>query len=538
MITQGLQTTMLKFIFCLFLSLVSQASLAISAPPPADAVFKLSVNASDPNTMTLHWLIKPGFFLYKTQIKITTQDQNVLELLPPALPKAQKKIDNQGKTLLIYRHKLRVPLSILGKNPGEIVLDVHYQGCSDDGFCYPPQTSPIKLTIDAQLALVNATLETTPLSEPSAQAPLASGTDPFAHHHWSITLLIFLGLGLLLSFTPCVLPMIPVLSGIIVGHGKPMSTRHAFLISLSYVLSMSLTYAFVGAVVAQLGQNLQVIMQTPWVTVLFSLLFVALALAMFNVYELRLPVKWQAALARRSYHQAHGSYLGAAIMGVLSTLILSPCVTAPLIGALSYIARTGNVLLGISALFALGFGMGIPLLLIGTSLGKWLPHAGRWMNIIKILFGVLLLAMAGDLISRVLPSLSSNQSTAVVVTTQEQVRAALNDARLQGKPVVLDFYADWCRSCKIMEKKLHQDAEVQNALKSLVILKVDITANDAQSKALLNQYGVIAPPTFLFLNTKGQELVNLRVIGELSPHTFLTILQAINATPVASPPTH
>ena len=528
---------MLKTIFLLFISL-SWQTFASPPPPPADAVFKLTISALDPNTFILDWQIKPGYFLYENRIKLIEHEgsNQVVELAPIQLPKAYKKTDSQGGTFAIYREQLILPVTVLGHSPGEVLLDVRAQGCSDGGFCYPPKTTTIKLTIDTTLALTQAMLSTPSPKPPAATTSTATHKhtwdDTFSHHHWPITLVIFLGLGLLLSFTPCVLPMIPVLSGIIVGHGKTLSTRQAFLLSLSYVLSMSVTYAGVGAVVALMGQNLQLVMQSPWIITLFSFIFVLLALAMFNVYELRLPLSWQAALARISYNQATGHYAGAAIMGCLSTLILSPCVTAPLIGALSYIARTGNVLLGVSALFSLGFGMGIPLLLIGTSLGKCLPHAGRWMNIVKIFFGIVLLGVAVDLMSRVLPSLSlhtnvaSTSSSFIVVNTTDQVRVARALALREGKPVMIDFYADWCRSCKIIEQQLHRDARIQHALKSFVVLKADITANDAASVALNNQFGVVAPPTFIFFNAKGQELDNLRLVGEGSSEDFLAALEA------------
>ena len=588
---------MLKTIFFLFLSLSSQA-FASTPPPPADAVFKLAVRVQDPNTFILDWQLKPGYFLYKDRIHLIEPEteKSIITLTPVQLPKAKIKTDKQGKKLRVYRNHLLLPITVLGRTPGEMQLQVHAQGCSDGGFCYPPKISTIQLTIDKHLALTQ-TVIITPTQEPVldkkiTEIPGQNWDDTFSHHHWMITLAIFLGFGLLLSFTPCVLPMIPVLSGIIVGQGKNLSTRQAFLLSLSYVLSMSLTYAGVGAVVALMGQNLQLMMQSPGAIILFSLIFVLLSLAMFNVYELRLPLSWQAALARLSYHQARGHYVGAAIMGCLSTLILSPCVTAPLIGALGYIARSGNVLLGVSSLFALGFGMGIPLLLIGTSLGKWLPHAGAWMNTVKSLFGIILLGVAIDLMSRILPpviimglwailfifsalflgafrraksnparliqgialilliygililigtslghtnpwqplvsSQSSDEKTSSVsfltVKTQAEVQQAMDVARREGRPVMIDFYADWCRSCKAIESMLERDPRIQEAFKPFLLLKADITANDPASIALMKQWEVIAPPTFLFFNAKGDELADLRLIGESSVDEFLSML--------------
>jgi thiol:disulfide interchange protein DsbD len=388
--------------------------------------------------------------------------------------------------------------------------------------------------------------------------------------------------------------MVPVLSGIIIGHGKNITTQKAFFLSLSYVLSMSLTYALVGAIVAQLGANLQIIMQSPWAIGIFSIIFILLALSMFGFYEFKLPNSWQAKIAGTSRNQRGGHYLGAAIMGCLSTLILSPCVTAPLIGVLSYIAQTGNAWFGTLTLFFLSLGMGTPLLLIGTSAGKWLPESGGWMNAVKAFFGVLLLAVAIYLLERILPgaltmglwgsllifsgiyiggltyaisarekfcqgigiillcyglliligaSMGStnplqplgNSEAATSnptplnnkkIQTAEQLNQAIEQAK--DSPIMLDFYADWCASCKIMEETIFKNPEVQKTLSHFVVLKLDVTANTPENKALMNQYNVIAPPTFVFFNTKGKQLNSLKLVGEFSADEFLKTLNQIN----------
>ena len=575
------------FIF-MFLCATSYANI----PPPASEVFHLTAKPIDPNTFSLTWQIKKGFLLYKDRILLKESDNSNSHLGTLAFPVPFKKALSNGKETDVYREEAAISVSVLGKQPGESLITVSYQGCADDGFCYPPQTQSVKLSINDELALTNATVEASEAAiTPKAEIAKGQGeklTQLFATSNWALILLSFFGFGLLLSFTPCVLPMVPVLSGIIVGHGHNLSTRKAFLLSLAYVLSMSITYAIVGAVVAKMGSNLQLIMQSSWAISLFSLIFVALALSMFGFYELRLPVSFQANLARITRSHSTGHYLGAALMGCLSTLILSPCVTAPLIGALGYIAQSGNVILGSLSLFFLSLGMGMPLLLIGASAGKLLPKAGLWMNAVKGFFGVLLLAIAIYLLERLLPSfvimwlwasllifsgiyagaftkgsshpeqfsqglglillvygfliligaaqnhsnpllplVSHNEiqtapaydvkkpETAITVTSPKALQEALTLS--QGKPVMLDFYADWCASCKKMERTTLKTPRVLNALDTVVVIKVDITANDTQSKELLNHYKVIAPPTFLFLGKNGDELNSLRLVGEVSP---------------------
>ena len=577
----------------LMIALLGATCFSFATPLPSAEVFQIDAKKLDPNTFVINWQIKPGYFLYRDRINISEQTESISHLGLIRFPASTTKTDKQGKVYNIYRDQLSLPVSILGEQPGESLINVNFQGCADDGFCYPPETRQIKLTIDNQLALSNASLEVGVAEKETKVVVVAPPSDEietlFIENHWVIAILTFFGFGLLLSFTPCVLPMIPVLSGIIVGHGKDLTTRKAFFLSLSYVLSMSITYAIVGAIVAKLGSNLQVLMQTTWVISLFSLIFFLLALSMFGFYELRLPVSWQAKLAHASRGQSSGHYISAAVMGCLSTLILSPCVTAPLIGALGYIAKSGDITLGSLALFFLGLGMGTPLLLIGTSAGKWLPKTGIWMNSVKAFFGVLLLAVAIYLLDRVLPgplimflwagllvfsgiycgalnqalnnhakfrqgfglmlliyglliligaSMGSNNpiqplsglqivtSTAKVqketVKTVDDLHQAIANAR--GKPIILDFYADWCSSCKAIEATTLKDPRVIEALKDFILIRVDITGNKTQEKALLSQFDVVAPPTFLFLNKEGELQPNLRLVGEFSTSKFLALL--------------
>lgn len=569
--------------------------LGVCAPPAANEVFQFTVKPLDPNTFTLHWHIKPGYFLYSKRIKLTETPDSNFVLGPLRFPPPEKKMTQQGITYTVYRDNLTLPIALLGKQAGEGLVNLSYQGCANDGFCYPPQSVLIKLTLNDKLELTQVAIEEDALSKANGPAAKSDTQALFAGHTWGMIIVSFFGFGLLLAFTPCVLPMVPVLSGIIVGHGKNLTTTKAFFLSLSYVLSMSVTYAIVGALVASMGSNLQIIMQSPWAISLFSLIFVLLALSMFDVYELRMPVAWQAKLASVTRSQQSGHYMSAALMGCLSTLILSPCVTAPLIGALGYIAQTGNMFLGTLALFFLGLGMGTPLLLIGASAGKLLPKAGHWMNAVKGFFGVILLAVAIYLLQRILPAhfimglwgslcigcavflgvfdkaftkrdkfrqcigillflygillsvgagqgngnplqpLSSSKlmpdltynTPAIGGKTVAEVQQAISEANAQGKPVMVDFYADWCTSCQEMEATTLQDPRIRVALNDFVIIKVDITENNADNRALLHYFNVVAPPTFLFFDTKGQELTDLRVVGEASASVFFDKLDKI-----------
>ncbi|MBA2655997.1 MAG: protein-disulfide reductase DsbD [Tatlockia sp.] len=570
------------------LSCISQFSLA--APLPAADVFQLETKQVDANNFSINWHIKPGYFLYSKRIKLSENEDSNFALGTLNFPEPHKKIDKQGREFSIYRNNLALRIPVLGQRSGESLINLSYQGCSDEGFCYPPENKQLKLSIDKNLALSEVVLEAEQKKSPNLPKSSTNEiSELFNNHHWSFVILSFWVLGLLLSFTPCILPMIPVLSGIIVGHGETLSTRKAFLLSLSYVLSMSFTYAMVGAVVAKLGANLQVLLQTPWAIGLFSFIFVLLALSMFGFFELRLPLSWQVKLAKVNRSQTSGHYISAAIMGCLSTLILSPCVTAPLIGALGYIAQSGNITMGSSALFFLGLGMGTPLLLIGTSAGKWLPKAGKWMNTVKLFFGFLLLGIAVFLLERILPktlimllwasllvfaglycgalkaasttiaklgqglglmlllyglliligasmgntnplqplakftSTPAQDKATTTYKTVDSLQLALANAR--GKLVLIDFYADWCHSCQVMAETLFKNPDVLKVLNDFVVLTVDVTANNEQAKLLMNQFGVVAPPTFILLNQEGKEQKNLRLVGDISKNKFLTQLK-------------
>lgn len=583
-------------VFLLFTILLTGSNL-FATPLPASDVFQLTIKPIDPNTIGLQWHIKPGYFLYKNKINVNEQPNSNFQLGTIRFPEPKLKIDKQGHPYPIYRDTIELTAPVLGHQGGEGLIDVQYQGCSDEGFCYPPMRQSFKLAFNKELALTDTALMPTSDTPPSTIPHEKTSINPFfAGHNWFMIALSFFGFGLLLAFTPCVLPMVPVLSGIIVGHGSNLSTRKAFWLSFSYVISMSITYAAVGAMVATVGRNLQVFMQAPWIIGLFSALFVLLSLSMFGCYELRLPLALQATLGRFSRHQGSGHYLGAALMGCLSTLILSPCVTAPLIGVLSYIAQTGNIIMGSMALFVLGLGMGTPLLLIGTSAGKWLPKTGMWMNAVKHFFGVLMLAVAIYLLDRLLPPmitmilwaslliiwsmhvgafikatstlarfrqgigilllsyglliligasqghknplqpLVSDNEPALPLTASTATRVVTNlsDAQTaiaaaKGRPVMIDFYADWCVSCKEMAATTLKNSAVLGALASFSIIKVDVTASTKETQALLAYFKVVAPPTFLFLNANGTILQQFTLVGDIKTTDFLNQLNHVLA---------
>ena len=420
-------------------------------------------------------------------------------------------------------------------------------------------------------------------------------------NRWLVILSLF-GAGLLLTFTPCVLPMVPILTSIVVGQGaepdRGVTSRHAFMLSLVYVLAMALTYTVAGVLAGLFGANLAAAFQDPWIVSAFVLVFVLLALSMFGFYDLQMPASWQAGLAALSHRQRGGTWAGVAAMGALSALIVGPCVAAPLAGVLIYIGQTGDPVLGGVALFALGMGMGVPLIVAGVSAGKLLPRAGAWMNTVKAVFGVMLLAVAIYLLERVVPesvalllwaalfivcaiymgaldSLAAGsggwrrlwkgaglvmlvygvlimvgvaggggdlfrplRGVALVaggssehevsfrqVKGLDGLNAELGPAAARGQVVMFDYYADWCVSCKEMERFTFSDAEVQAALASVLLLQTDVTANDAADQALLAEFGLFGPPAILFFGPDGRERRNLRVIGYMNAGDFRRVVE-------------
>jgi thiol:disulfide interchange protein DsbD len=414
--------TMLKiinFVIGIGLLWVSPAAFSVPHKPlPIDQCFKFSATVKDPQTIIAEWHMAPGYYLYRQYLTVSTTTPDI-KLGPPHFPKGVSKTEPEIGTFEIYPDKLYLPIPVISHKQDKVELTVHYQGCSQDGFCYPPTDKHITLDLSKAMGVsselnnkepIAQKVETPPLLPDSkelidANSEQEKASQLLSSGHYLTIIASFLGFGLLLAFTPCVLPMIPILSGIILGQNRvKLTTGRAFSFSLVYVLSMSITYAVAGILIGYIGGSVQAAFQKPWMLAAFSLLFVALAFSFFGLYEIKLPERLQTSLSNASKRQKSGSYIGVAIMGCLATLIVSPCVTPALVGALSYIGKSGNAILGGIALFCLGFGMGIPLLLIGTAGAKLLPKAGIWMDRVKFAFGFLLLGMAIFMADRILPA--------------------------------------------------------------------------------------------------------------------------------------
>lgn len=585
-------------IFCLFSTAYAAEDLQPLAPEQA---FVFSAVVDQNQALVLQWKIAPGYFLYKDKIKVSAAPNDQVKIGTVILPAGDLRKDDLHGSFEAYRDLLRLVVPTGMAPSGRLALEIKYQGCSLDGFCYTPVTKI--LDIDAtQLAaagditssIVEADAHAVPLSDQDFATQLLAGK------HLLFIAIGFFVLGLLLAFTPCVLPMVPILSGIIIGYGRDISTKKAFSLSLTYVLGMALAYASAGMLVALAGSRIQIFLQQSWVIVLFSGLFVLLALSLFDFYELKLSSTWHQRIHNWSHRHEGGTYVGVFAMGVLSTLIVSPCVSAPLVGVLAYIGNSGDVVLGGLALLALGLGMGVPLLLVGTSVGKLLPKSGAWMMRVKQLFGFFMLALAIWMLERILPGavilflwamlafiiavfiwqLKHNEQIwrklhqgfglmilsyafilfggavagqvdplyllnyslgrmaavekpkFILVKDMVQLNALLATAKQERKPVLLDFYADWCASCVVMDRHVFAQAAVSAVLKNFVLLRADVTKNNAFDKALLQQFHVIAPPTMLFFNVNGEEIRQSQIVGEVSAKVFLTHIQQLHTDQV------
>lgn len=527
---------------------------------PVEQAFQLSRQGDQ-----LEWRIAPGYYLYQHSIKAQAADGSKLEL---ELPAGQDNEDEFFGRTQIYYFGLQVPLPDKATYP----LEVTWQGCADAGLCYPPQTTLIEGATAANASLA----EDQDIAQRLAQSGLL------------LNLLAFFGLGLLLAFTPCMLPMLPILSAVIAGS-KPGGWQGVRLGSV-FVLAMSAVYALLGVLAASLGSNLAAQLQNPWLLVPFAGLFVVLALAQFGLYSLQLPAFIRERLQSQDQKIKGGSLLGAAALGVLSALLVGPCMTAPLAGALLYISQSGDAVKGGLVLFTLGIGSGLPLLLAMGMGMRWLPKPGQWMQAINRVFGYALLAAAIFVVRAVLPDsvtlalwagllilfavqlsfwqpkrwllavrmlvallliwggamlvgaasgghdplnplghLQGGQAQTIVASQRiadpAQLQSQLDMAKENAEWVILDFYADWCVSCKVMEQTVFARPEVQAAIADMRFLQPDVTANTPAQQALLRQYGIIGPPTIVFINPQGEEVRSARITGEVNAAQFLQFLQ-------------
>lgn len=554
-----------------------------------------------------------GYYLYRHQFAFVSQDPQVVSLGAPEIPAGKPKVDDWFGDVEVYYHEADAIVPVTVRTAGPVDLAVTYQGCADAGLCYPPETKSFTYSngtlmpvLDAQaspgqpLAGVQNGTQAPPdggaaggAGGPNTEEQLLAGVLASDSLLYALALFFVAGIGL--AFTPCVLPMVPILSSIIVGEGEDISQRRAFTLSLAYVLGMAATYALVGTLVGLFGAelNLQAALQSTPVLVFFALVFVALSLAMFGFYELQLPQSWQDRLNALGQRQQGGKHASVVVMGALSSLVVSPCVSAPLAGALIYISTTNDAVLGGTALLALGLGMGVPLLAVGASGGQWLPRAGAWMNNVKAVFGVLLLAVAVWLLERVVPAAMTLALWAALLMgsgvylgvldfsprngfaqlgkaagamgflwgvlllvgaasgAQDPLRPlaplvstgsaggdlASRHAEPQWQPVkgltqvqrlidnsdrlvILDLYADWCISCKTMERNVFPAPEVARRLSQFTLLRADVTANDAVDRALLDHYGLFGPPSLVFFGDDGGEIADFRIQGEIGAASF------------------
>ena len=588
------------------------------APPlPPEQAFGVDVIAGDGNTLLLRFTPAPGYYLYRDKTRLNLQDGNGgalpgIALDRPRWPQGTSHHDEHFGEVIVYFDQVEVPVPLRRERVDAIdaALTVGFQGCQTDGICYPPMTRTLAVSLPAGSvtpkpeadetpagSATNSTINRVaaddvpgepdlPAAEPArgdvrpapAQAEDTRLAAALAGTNKLWTLLGFFGAGLLLAFTPCVLPMIPILSGLIAGRGERIGARRAFALSFVYVLANALVFTMAGVVAGLVGANLQAAFQTPWVLVLFAALFVALALSMFGLYEMQLPAGWRARLGALSDHQRGGSWAGVAAMGALSALIVGPCVAPPLAAAVLYISNTQDPIFGGAALFLLAMGMGVPLLAFGVAAGRGMPTSGPWMMAVQRVFGLLFLGLAIWMLSRILPApvvlglwgllalaaavWAFNAATAPHTRMAARVAAlvlgvigvaqlvgalaggrdpmqplagvfgaqparelefrlikSVDDldreiaaAKAAGKPLLFDFYADWCVACKEMEKYTFTQPEVHAALADFVLLKADVTANDEIDQALMQRFGIIGPPSTLFF-IDGVERRELRLIG-------------------------
>ncbi len=592
-----------------------------------DQAFRFSARVLGSDAVEVRYQVAPGYYLYRDKFKFAFNPATV-EAGGAELPPGIVKKDEFFGEVETYRGEVRIRIPVRSVNSASATLIATSQGCADVGVCYVPHDQTAKLVLAGASGAATATpAEVTfppappagDLTQALASSARTDGSNrgqndrtvanflgedgaiaKLFHGEPALLILSFFGFGLLLSLTPCVLPMLPILSGIIVGRGATLTRAHAFLLSVVYVLGMAITYAIAGVLAGLSGAMLAAALQSPWVVGSFAAVFVALAGAMFGFYELQLPAAMQTRFAEATNRLPGGRFAGVFGMGALSALIVGPCVAAPLAGALLYISQSRDVFLGGSALFAMAIGMGVPLLVVGASAGALLPKAGPWMETVKRFFGIVLLGVAIYLVAPLVgPSIEMLAWAALLIVTGIFMRAidplpagargfdrftkgmgvivlvtgiaflvgALAGGRdvLQplaglraastagvpsatafakvdsmsdldgavsagkGRPVMLDFYADWCVSCKEMERYTFSDPEVVARLGRVVKLQADVTANTADHQALLRRFRLFGPPGIVFFDREGREIEGLRVIGFQPAERFRKVLDQVLA---------
>jgi thiol:disulfide interchange protein DsbD len=591
---KNLKTVLAAFLLAAATTAVAQGLLGPSINDnqflPVDEAFIFTAIADGGAQIALDWQVAPGYYLYRHRVSAKTATAG-FELGPVAMPPGKKKTDEFFGEVEVYYDALNATVSVERPEHGSTLeISVGYQGCADAGLCYPPVTKTVRIDLPPPGTPTRA-------EAPPMVAEQDRLTGLIATGNLLIVMAIFFAGGLGLAFTPCVLPMIPILSGIIAAQGTAATPRRSLLLSFVYVLGMAMTYTVAGAAFAVAGSQAQAFFQQPWIIIGFAVLFVVLALAMFGLFELRIPAALETRLSAVSGRQKAGSLAGTAVMGALSALVVTACVAPPLVAALAVIGQAGDVARGALALFAMSIGMGAPLLLVGVAGGRFLPHAGPWMTTVKALFGVMMLGVAVWMLDRILPGpqtlalwallvivagyyfggfgrpeprsglwllargaglaaiswgvimmigaaagghspleplrgmtlpgMPGSSNTAAVnalpfrsVSSVEELDRELKAAQSAGQPAMLDFYADWCVSCKEMEKYTFSDAGVQQELAGFLLLKADVTANGPADQALLRRFGVYGPPTTAFFGPRGGECRPFRLVGYVPAEAF------------------
>jgi thioredoxin:protein disulfide reductase len=561
-----------------------------------DVAFRVTASATAADRIEIDFVVLKGYYLYRNKMKFAVDPGQPVALGTPDLPTGETKEDEYFGKQEVYHHDVvaRLPVSRGSKESFTLPLKVTYQGCAEAGLCYAPQTKTFQVAMPAAEAVGTLPAASSSVSGGSGGASgYVSEQDRLANLIRTGNVFLMVGAfflaGLLLSFTPCVLPMVPIVAGLITAGGASVTRARAFLLSLAYVLGMAATYTAAGVAVAAAGQQAQTLFQQTWIILLFAALFVAMAASMFGFFTVQMPSFVQTRLSEMSNQQKSGSYAGVVVMGALSALIVTTCVGPALVAALSVIGQSGQMVRGGVALFSMAMGMGVPLLVVGASAGQLLPRAGAWMDTVKQVFGALMLAVAAWMISRVVPEkyslllwmlpllslamvLEMSQikgaagrgitrvlaTIAVVyavllgigftqgstdplqplqakaeehvqlpfqrIKSLDDLNAQVAAANSAGKTVILDFYADWCVSCKEMEKYTFPTAEVRNALANTVWLQADVTANDDIDKALQKHFGIVGPPSIMFYGKDGAERREFRVVGFMKPADFAPLV--------------
>ncbi len=577
-----MQTTIFRLVFLFFSVCASCVTFAEETYLQPEEAFKFSARMLDAATVELRYQIADGYYLYRERFAFSAEGAS---LGAPVIPAGKVKFDQTfNKSVETYRHEVRITLPVAAVAPFK--LKATSQGCADLGLCYAPQEAVLQLDPASVTSVTSSTVPSA--DQPADTSEMGRIEASLASGRLLLILPLFFLLGLGLSLTPCVLPMVPILSFIIVGEGVSSSRQRGFLLALTYAMGMALVYTLLGIAAGLVGEGLSASLQNPLVLSSFALLIALLSLSMFGLYQLQVPPSVQLLLSRLSERQRGGKFIGVFIMGALSALIVGPCVAAPLAGALVYISQTRDVFIGGSALFAMAMGMSVPLLLLGLSAGTLLPRAGHWMNAVKPFFGVIMLALALWMVASLIPALllmlgwgllsvgygafllrtktsglvarllgalfillgltqltgaatggrdafapfahwsARPASTAVFVRVKSSSDLDALIRNAQGRPVMLDFYADWCVSCIEMEKLTFTDQKVAAALRGMLLVQADVTANDASDKALLKRFGLFGPPGIIFFDKSGNEVRAARVIGYQAPERFLQSVKLVN----------